>query len=534
MYERIKLTRNNESINNGISKYQCGGSKGKSTIDHIMTLNEIISYNKYLNKETYIIFADAYKCFDKLKLKNCIIDLYKIIGAKEAMNVYRLNEIGNATIDTPLGKVGPIKVNNIVRQGTIIGPKLCCINTDKINNIGRKCITSIGPNIKVEMLTYVDDINFASSNAEQIKKAVANLRCMEKCKGFTFNTGKNKTEIMIVNKRKNKEYNNTKLSVKKGEIGITNEYKYLGEWYNEKGNHATAIKKKKEKINYYIKQIKIYGNEGVIGKYAMLTRLKIYKTIIIPTIYHNIEAWSNINKTEMKELEEIQGIILKRVCEQRKTTPYMGLLAELGIWTVEKQIEYKKIMLLHNILTSEYDRLIKDIIKDQIQTTWPGSWIENVKQICNKYSLNIDEIQTYTKKNLKQLLKSKINTKLNIEIQELSRNKTKGRFIKEYSQKEYLKELNFKDCIMMIKIRLNMIETKCNYKNLFTDLKCEICKSKDDTTEHLMEYCSNNNSDQSNIEKLSKPNKEVVNIIAKNVSTRESLGYRIKVCIEEE
>ena len=180
LYERIKLNKNDERINKGISKYQCGGSKGKSTIDHIMTLNEIITYNKYINKETYVIFADAYKCFDKLKLKNCIIDLYKIVGAKEAIDVYRLNKRGKATIDTPIGTIGPIKVNNIVRQGTIMGPKLCCINTDKINNIGRKCITSIGPKVKEEMLTYVDDISYASSSVEKIKKAVSNLRAMER------------------------------------------------------------------------------------------------------------------------------------------------------------------------------------------------------------------------------------------------------------------------------------------------------------------------------------------------------------------
>ena len=309
LYERIKLNKNNERINKGISKYQCGGSKGKSTIDHIMTLNEIINYNKYLNKETHVLFADAYKCFDKLKLKNCIIDLYKIVGAKEAMEVYRLNKIGKASIDTPIGIIGPIKANKIVRQGTIMGPKLCCINTDKINNIGRKCITSIGPNVKVEMLTYVDDISYASSNVEQIKKAVSNLRAMERYKGFTFNIGKNKTEMMIINKQRRKEDNNIKVRVKSGKIETTNEYKYLGEWYNEKGNHETSLKKKKEKINYYIKQIKIYGNENLIGKHAMTTRLKIYKTMVIPTIYHNVETWNNISKKEMKELEDMQGKI---------------------------------------------------------------------------------------------------------------------------------------------------------------------------------------------------------------------------------
>ena len=109
----------------------------------------------------------------------------------------------------------------------------------------------------------------------------------------------------------------------------------------------------------------------------MVTRLKIYQTIVLATIYYNGEAWRNISKSELRELEEIQGTI----CEQRKTTPYFGLLAELGIWTIEKQIEYKKNMLLHNILTSNGDRLIKEIVEDQIKDTWPGCWTEHVKII---------------------------------------------------------------------------------------------------------------------------------------------------------
>ena len=31
LYEKIKLKQNSEKINNGISKYQCGGTKGKSS-----------------------------------------------------------------------------------------------------------------------------------------------------------------------------------------------------------------------------------------------------------------------------------------------------------------------------------------------------------------------------------------------------------------------------------------------------------------------------------------------------------------------
>ena len=40
---------------------------------------------------------------------------------------------------------------------------------------------------------------------------------------------------------------------------------------------------------------------------------------------------------------------------------------------------------------------------------------------------------------------------------------------------------------MMMKIWLNMIETKCNYKGIFKDnLKCEICKLENDTTKPMI------------------------------------------------
>ena len=73
----------------------------------------------------------------------------------------------------------------------------------------------------------------------------------------------------------------------------------------------------------------------MIGKYAMVTRLKIYETIVLPTMYYNVESWTNTGVSEMRELEEIQGIILRKMCEQRKITPYFGPLAELGIRTIE-------------------------------------------------------------------------------------------------------------------------------------------------------------------------------------------------------
>ena len=114
-----------------------------------------------------------------------------------------------------------------------------------------------------------------------------------------------------------------------------------------------------------------------------------------------------------------------------------------------------------------------------------------------------------------------------------SQQKTKLRFIKEYSQKQYKSELDFKRCILMMKIRLNMIEVKCNYKGIFKDnLKCEICKSDNDTTEHLLK-CTSNKLIQNRTEKLTKPDNNVAKIIEQNISKRELLGYKVSVCTGE-
>ena len=55
-----------------------------------------------------------------------------------------------------------------------------------------------------------------------------------------------------------------------------------------------------------------------------------------------------------------------------------------------------------------------------------------------------------------------------------------------------------------------MIETKCNYKGIYKDnLKFEICKLENDTTEHLLK-CTCNESIQNNVDKLTKPDNNVV------------------------
>ena len=490
MFERAKLDKQRDKIEESLSPFQNGGVQGRSPIDNKMILNATIDYNNFINSETYVFFADAHKCFDKLDLKTSLIDLYEIVGEHEAKLMYNLNKKARITIKTPVGETNPIEVSEITKQGTLYGPILCDINTDKINKIGSKNISTIGPNIKCEASVYVDDIEQAGSHLNTIEGTARNCGTMEDIRKYTFNSEVDKTAFMIIHPKKQSEkIQELKSKVKRGIIRRTKEYKFVGEWYNEKGNHEKSIKTREDKSFGIIPQIKYYGDPYKVGNMALQVRLEIFMSTVIPTIYHDIEAWSIISKKDIESLGKIQRTVLTSILELPRSTPYLGILSELGIWPVEQLVEYKRILLLRQIITSKDSRFLKTIIEEQLRDTFKGCWSEQTMEICEKYNLGIELIKALSKRKLKNILKSRIAKRLERLIKEEAKTKTKLRFCSDFRREKYTMKgnLNFQTAKNIMKLRLNMLELKNNYKGQSSDVKCDLCGTENDTTEHLFE-----------------------------------------------
>ena len=212
----------------------------------------------------------------------------------------------------------------------------------------------------------------------------------------------------------------------------------------------------------------------------------------------------------MKDMENWQKNILTSICEIPRTS-YFALLSEIGIWPVEQLIEYKKIMLLSQILESENSRLIKQIIEEQIKNPWGQCWVKMVKVILEKYDINENQIRQSTKEQLRKVVKNKITAYLQKEIELETQCKTKSRFCTTFKQKEYITNLKYKDCITMIKTKLNMLYLKCNYKGNFKEnLACPLCASENDTTEHIFR-CKEINKGGNKIPDINLLNKDTHN-----------------------
>ena len=69
----------------------------------MIMMRSVIDNNRRLNRKIYFYFADTYKCFDKLLLKDCSIELWRaIMREREVYMLYEMNKKSNIVIETPV------------------------------------------------------------------------------------------------------------------------------------------------------------------------------------------------------------------------------------------------------------------------------------------------------------------------------------------------------------------------------------------------------------------------------------------------
>ena len=75
-------------------------------------------------KNLYILFGDLENCFDKLCLRDCIMELEELGGPiEEAMFIYEMNKNITAEVETPVGIIGSFEIEEVGGQGTILWAK---------------------------------------------------------------------------------------------------------------------------------------------------------------------------------------------------------------------------------------------------------------------------------------------------------------------------------------------------------------------------------------------------------------------------
>ena len=130
-----------------------------------------------------------------------------------------------------------------------------------------------------------------------------------------------------------------------------------------------------------------------------------------------------------------------------------------------------------------------------MEMTGEDNWYVGVKRYMEENNINIEEenIKEKTYKLFKAEVKQKIEEKVKRDILKKKEVMTKLRFIKPEIKQKYVMECSIEEARIIMKIRLNMIWTRTNYKRKNGNIQCRICGEKEETTDHIIECYTGGN-----------------------------------------
>ena len=345
-------------------------------------------------------------------------------------------------------------------------------------------------------MTFVDDIG-AIGSPDTVETVGENCAVMEVEKGMEFSLPK--TNWMCV-KTGSEPKKDIKIVVKQGEIKEAVEYKHLGNWWNDKGNFDRQITHMEKKANDMIRECNIFCSKEKIGKMEFQGKLFVYENLIIHSLFYNIEAWSNLRKSDKEVLEVIQGKVLKGIFGLPRSTPYWGILYELNLLPVSLLILYRKLMVYHMLVNSEKSRVARKVILEQEEMGHDRCWFAELKEDAKEIGINIHRkvVENVTKSRWKSKVKKLICREYEKQTKERLSTMTKLRFLRTKARETYLNDSggHFREAMI---IRLNMAEiVSTNFG--CRGATCSLCERMD-STEHVLE-CPKILEHQANLEDL--------------------------------
>ena len=475
------------SIN--ISDSQVGGRSEYSIRNHLFVIYSVL--NSVIQKESSpvdIHMYDLCKCFDGLWLEECCNNLYEagITDDKLAL-IYEGNKVNNVAVRTPGGLTDRVLIERIVTQGGVTGPLCCSVQTDAI---GKSSLES-GKNlymykgtVGIPTLAMVDDLAKISECGVETIKDNAYINAKVEQDKLLFNgpkcnqlhAGKSSNLCPIIRAHTT-------------EIQITLEEKYVGDIISSDGKHSKNIASRRLKGIGICNEIIAILNTLFLGPFHFQIALLFREVMLLSVLLFNSETWLRLTKENVKKLESVDEMLLRKILATPISTPKVALYLETGCIPIRFTLKKKRIMFLHHILTRDKEALIHRVLTAQINQPAKGDWCVVVREDLDSLGLSnisFDEISRMSKDKLKILLNDEVtrcsfeelnSKKLNLsKISRISYNQLEIQpYLTDPQLSIKLKQLTFKWRTKMIKVGWNFGQKE----------PCPLCCDGDDTQDHL-------------------------------------------------
>lgn len=370
---------------------QSGFRAGRSCLDNIFTLQQIIEKRKARNQPTHLVFIDLEKAYDAVPLTKLFDVLTKIGLSKTYIrairNIYK-NPESVVKVGNKISK--PFKVTKGLKQGCCMSPTLFKIYIQEALENWRKKCSGMGIDIGDKCLTtlfFADDQVVIANCEEDIDYMLRKL--IEEYEKWGMNMNRGKTEYLRIGE----EQEDPDLQLR--ELKKCEEYKYLGSMISSEGTSNDDIR---YRVQQGQKCVRIFNSLLWSNHIKINTKMTIYRAIVEPILTYGSECWQ-LSGRNRKRVETVEMDYIRRASRvsRLERIPNQEIRRRVKrTYTTIDRIETRQLLWYGHVMRMEENRWPKKAMKyvptNRRKRGRPAlTWINGITEIMRDRAIDEEE-----------------------------------------------------------------------------------------------------------------------------------------------
>jgi hypothetical protein len=488
--DRLVCVEEQDNIAKSMGCFQVGNQKHRNIRDHTLVVHAVVNEAQETKKLIDIQFTDIKQCFDSVWLDEATNDMFDSGITSRNLNIlYDGNKATNMCVETQYGRSKRVLLKKVVMQGSVTAGMICSNQISKLSNklYSEGNVYMYNEKIPIPPLAMVDDIaaiaKCNSTNGLEINVKTDTFLKRKKMEG---QTGEGKCQWVHIG---NKECCSTYF-MNNEQISQAKMYKYLGNQIAD--GWDVLYRKRWEKAQGYSTTCLAMCTEMSLGIQMYQMAKMLHSSMFVNGTLVCMETWPHCTTARVEMFERTEQAFFRKLLNAHSKTPIECFYLELGIVPLRFELMKRRILYLQCILKRSDDELTKKVVMNQRETRYKGDFIPIVEEDMNYLSISEENLME-SKTKLKDILEKKIKEKAFCYLIEKAQAHSK---VNEtiYSDLEGSKHYNdpkFSPDIVSVlfRFRTRMYLVKNNFRNNYenTDTLCPLCKSGNDSQEHLLE-----------------------------------------------
>ena len=351
-----------------LAEEQGGFRSGRSTMDQIFTLHEILSHRHEHRKKTYLAFLDARRAYDRVWRDGLLHRLieYGVDGRMLQMLASMLRS-NTRTVLVQGMQSEAFETTVGLPQGAVLSPLLYALFINPL--VAKLKEAGLGVdvcNCRVPVLLYADDIVLIADNPAELQQMLDATSEFASEQQFRFNTKQGKSDV-VISPQPSAEDAGIVFKLGDGPLHLSPEYKYLGVEMGLLGHNRSAgwdsyIQRVERKATMSMQQL-AYSVSGRSPLHVS-TAIQLFKTLVRPVLEYAIGIWGQLCTEQSKKLlERVQVQFGRRLLHLQRCIPGTYVRRELGLQSLEERAVAATLNFFGKLCTMDRSRLASKLFR---------------------------------------------------------------------------------------------------------------------------------------------------------------------------